>query len=98
MQTVVSAAFIFIGSTVWFTPVAVAGNFKFISVTEGQSPSGAWQGDELIQGGRPAKVFEYRLKQGDLTYIISQVWNDDCTNRICPTKLLMKVSSISNKL
>jgi hypothetical protein len=70
--------------------VCLASDFKFVGMTLGKSPSGAWQTDELRQNNKPAKVFEYRLSKGPDTYIVSQVWNDECTSRTCPTKLLLR--------
>lgn len=49
-------------------------------------PDGVWTGDALVSG--KVSVFEYELRAGGASLIVSQIWNEDCAASTCPTRLV----------
>lgn len=61
------------------------------TTTAGTSDTtGIWSPTEMkTDNGKPAKVFTYTLVRGSRTYTVSQVWNDACAQRTCPTRVVL---------
>lgn len=52
-------------------------------------PDNIWSGDDLApRNNGTVSIFEYQLKTNGGTYLISQIWNDNCSISVCPTRLV----------
>lgn len=49
-------------------------------------PDGIWTG-ETFAGGK-ASIFTYELRSGADSLIVSQIWNEECSSSVCPTRLV----------
>lgn len=49
-------------------------------------PDGIWSSDAL--GGGTATIHEYELRSPQGDFLVSQIWNDDCSSSTCPTRLV----------
>lgn len=54
-----------------------------------QDPDKVWTGDALAAGSSgTVTIHEYELRTPRGDFLISQIWNDDCTSGTCPTRLV----------
>jgi hypothetical protein len=52
-------------------------------------PDKVWTGDALAPNPKgTVTIHEYQLRTPEGEWLISQIWNDDCSSGICPTRLL----------
>lgn len=52
-------------------------------------PDKIWTGNELAPGSSgTVTIHEYQLRTPRGDYLVSQIWNDDCTSGTCPTRLV----------
>lgn len=49
-------------------------------------PDGVWTGAAVASGN--VSIFEYQLCVTGGEFLISQIWNDDCSSNLCPTRLV----------
>jgi len=63
-------------------------NFTFNSARRDVTadPDGIWTGDAFA-GGK-ASIFNYEMRSGTSSLIVSQIWNEDCSSSVCPTRLV----------
>lgn len=60
---------------------------SFRNVTS--DPDGVWSGQELAPiGNGTVTIHEYRLATPKGVWLISQIWDADCSSGTCPTKLI----------
>lgn len=67
---------------------AAEANFTFNSARRDVTadPDGIWTGDAFA-GGK-ASIFNYEMRSGAGRLIVSQIWNEDCSSSVCPTRLV----------
>ena len=54
-----------------------------------KDPDGIWTRTALSPGSRGVvTILEYQLKRGQDEWLVSQIWNDDCSSATCPTGLV----------
>ncbi|MBY3060401.1 hypothetical protein HF263_30810 [Rhizobium leguminosarum] len=52
-------------------------------------PDKIWTGDALAPSPKgTVTIHEYQLRTAEGDWLISQIWNDDCSSGACPTRLL----------
>lgn len=52
-------------------------------------PDKIWTGDSLAPGPKgTVTIHEYQLRTPEGEWLISQIWNDDCSSGTCPTRLV----------
>lgn len=52
-------------------------------------PEGIWGLDALSSSKTgQVSIFEYELRRTTGSFLVSQIWNDDCTLKTCPTRLV----------
>ena len=51
-------------------------------------PEKIWQADDLVSSSRPVEIHEYTLAVGKDVLLVSQIWNDNCSIEVCPTRLV----------
>lgn len=63
-------------------------NFAFKSARRDVTtdPDGIWSGDAFA-GGK-ASIFSYEMRTDTGSLVVSQIWNEDCSSSVCPTKLV----------
>ena len=49
-------------------------------------PDGIWAGDAFA-GGK-VSIFAYELRSTSGTLLVSQIWNEECSSSVCPTRLV----------
>jgi len=66
---------------------AAEANFTFKSARRDVTtdPDGIWTGDAFT--GK-ASVFNYEMRLGTSSLVVSQIWNEDCSSSVCPTRLV----------
>jgi hypothetical protein len=51
-------------------------------------PDHVWSGKDFEgMNGEPVTIFEYQLKTPQGRWLVSQIWNADCSISLCPTRL-----------
>jgi hypothetical protein len=54
-----------------------------------KDPDGIWSANDLTASGNGhVSIYEYQLKTPGAEWLISQIWNDDCSDATCPTRLV----------
>ncbi|MBD3849131.1 hypothetical protein IED13_25815 [Bosea sp. SSUT16] len=57
-------------------------------------PDKIWTGDTLAPNPKgTVTIHEYQLRTPDGEWLISQIWNDDCSSGTCPTRLVRIAAS-----
>lgn len=52
-------------------------------------PDGIWTGHDLAPNGQgTVTIHEYRLATSRGAWLVSQIWNADCSSDTCPTRLV----------
>ena len=52
-------------------------------------PDKVWTGDALAPNPKgTVTIHEYQLRTPEAEWLISQIWNDDCSSSTCPTRLI----------
>lgn len=52
-------------------------------------PDNVWTGEALAPNSKgTVTIHEYQLRTPDGDWLISQIWNDDCSSGTCPTRVL----------
>lgn len=49
-------------------------------------PDGIWTSEAFARGN--ASIFNYEIRSGTGSLIVSQIWNEDCSSSVCPTRLV----------
>jgi hypothetical protein len=75
------------------TADAAEANFAFSSARRDVTadPDGIWTGDAFV-GGK-ASIFNYEMRSGAGSLVVSQIWNEDCSSSVCPTRLVRLLSN-----
>jgi hypothetical protein len=54
-----------------------------------KDPDNVWTGDALAPNPKgTVTIHEYELRTGQADWLISQIWNEDCSSGTCPTRLV----------
>lgn len=64
-------------------------NYKTSYRNVKQDPEKIWTGDALALGASgTVTIHEYELRTSRGDFLVSQIWNDDCSSGSCPTRLV----------